>query len=74
MTCPPSSKQTPAPELPDGAAHQQITDVFDDERRPPRSSDVCLALDPPLLPKHTEDTRAKLKRLVSLIQASPIGE
>lgn len=57
VTCPPSSKQTPAPGLPDGAALQQITDVFHDERRLPRSSDVCLALDPPLLPKHTCETQ-----------------
>ncbi|MFB7292251.1 hypothetical protein [Actinacidiphila glaucinigra] len=63
-------EQTPALVLPGGAAHQQIMDVFDDERRPLRSRDLCLALDLPLLPKHTEGTRAKPKRLVSLIQTS----
>lgn len=58
--------QPPAPVLPDGAAHQQIMDVFAHERRPLRARDLCLALDPPVMPKHVEDTRAKLKRLVSL--------
>jgi hypothetical protein len=52
--------------LPDGAAYQQIMDVFDHEHRPLRARDLCLALDLPVLPKHTEGTRAKLKRLVSL--------
>jgi hypothetical protein len=56
----------PAPALPDGAAYQQIMDVFDHEHRPLRARDLCLALDLPVLPKHTEGTRAKLKRLVSL--------
>jgi hypothetical protein len=59
-------EQPLAPVLPDGAAYQQIMDVFDHERRPLRSRDLCLALDLPLQPKHTEGTRAKLKRLVSL--------
>ena len=59
-------EQPPAPALPDGAAYQQIMDVFDHEQRPLRARDVCLALDLPILPKHTEGTRAKLKRLVSL--------
>jgi hypothetical protein len=59
-------EQPPAPALPDGAAYQQIMGVFDHERRPLRSRDLCLALDLPILPKHTEGTRAKLKRLVSL--------
>lgn len=52
--------------LPDGAAYQQIMDVFDHERRPLRARDLCQALDLPLLPKHVEGTRAKPKRLVSL--------
>lgn len=56
----------PAPALPDGAAYQQIMDVFEHEHRPLRARDLCLALDLPVLPKHTEGTRAKLKRLVSL--------
>ena len=59
-------EQPPAPALPDGAAYQQIMGVFDQERRLLRARDLCLALDPPILPKHTEGTRAKLKRLVSL--------
>jgi hypothetical protein len=56
----------PAPVLPDGAAYQQIMDVFDHERRALRARDLCSSLDLPILPKHTEGTRAKLKRLVSL--------
>jgi hypothetical protein len=56
----------PALALPDGAAYQQIMDVFEHEHRPLRARDLCLALDLPVLPKHTEGTRAKLKRLVSL--------
>jgi hypothetical protein len=59
-------EQPPAPALPDGAAYQQIMGVFDHEQRPLRARDLCLALDLPILPKHTEGTRAKLKRLVSL--------
>jgi hypothetical protein len=59
-------EQPPAPVLPDGAAYQQIMDVFDHEQRPLRARDLCPALDLPILPKHTEGTRAKLKRLVSL--------
>jgi hypothetical protein len=59
-------EQPPAPVLPDGAAYQQIMDVFEHERRPLRARDLCIALDLPVLPKHVEGTRAKLKRLVSL--------
>lgn len=59
-------EQPPAPALPDGAAYQQIMGVFDQEQRPLRARDLCLALDLPVLPKHVEGTRAKLKRLVSL--------
>ncbi|SRR6266567_3527620 len=59
-------EQPPAPELPDGAAYQQIMGVFDHEHRALRARDLCLALDLPVLPKHTEGTRAKLKRLASL--------
>jgi hypothetical protein len=53
-------EQPPHPVLPDGAAYQQIMDVFEHERRPLRAADL------PLLPKHVEGNRAKLKRLVSL--------
>jgi hypothetical protein len=56
----------PAPALPDGAAYQQIMGVFDHEHRPLRARDLCLALDLPVMPRHVEGTRAKLKRLVSL--------
>lgn len=56
----------PAQAVPDGEAYRQIMGVFDHEHRPLRARDVCLALDLPVLPKHTEGTRAKLKRLVSL--------
>ncbi len=59
-------EQPPAPVLPDGAAYQQIMAVFDHERRPLRARDLCLALDLPVMPKHVEGNRAKLKRLVSL--------
>ncbi|MET8630705.1 hypothetical protein ABZW30_44645 [Kitasatospora sp. NPDC004669] len=58
--------QLPAPVLPDGVAYQQIMDVFEHERRPLRARDLCLALDLPVMPKHVEGTRARLKRLVSL--------
>lgn len=54
------------PALPDGAAYQQTMGVFDHEQRPPCARDLCLTLDLPVLRKHTEGTRAKLKRLVSL--------
>lgn len=59
-------ERPPAPVLPDGVAYQQIMDVFEHERRPLRARDLCLALDLPVMPKHVEGTRAKLKRLVSL--------
>ncbi|MFF4121781.1 hypothetical protein ACFY0P_51630 [Streptomyces sp. NPDC001714] len=59
-------ERPPTPALPDGAAYQQIMDVFEHERRPLRARDLCLALDQPLMPKHVEGTRAKLKRLVSI--------
>jgi hypothetical protein len=59
-------EQPPAPALPDGAAYQQIMGVFEHEQRPLRARDLCFALDLPILPKHAEGTRAKLKRLVSL--------
>jgi hypothetical protein len=59
-------EQPPAPVLPDGAAYQQVMDVFVKERRPLRARDLCPVLDLPIRPKHAEGTRAKLKRLVSL--------
>jgi hypothetical protein len=66
MTADLDLEQPPASVLPDGAAYQQIMAVFDQERRPLRARDLCLTLDLPVLPKHVEGTRAKLKRLVSL--------
>ncbi|MFJ5725960.1 hypothetical protein [Streptomyces sp. NPDC093149] len=36
-------EQPQAPVLPDGAAYQQIMDVFEHERRPLRARDLCLA-------------------------------
>lgn len=59
-------EQPPPPVLPDGAAYQQIMGVYDQERRPLRARDLCLALDLPVPPKHVEGTRGKLKRLVGL--------
>jgi hypothetical protein len=40
--------------------------VFDHEKRPLRSRDLCLTPDLPVIPKHVEGIRAKLKRLVNL--------
>lgn len=59
-------EQPPTPALPDGAAYQQIMAVFEQEHRPLRARDLCTSLDLPVLPKHVEGTRAKLKRLVGL--------
>jgi hypothetical protein len=59
-------ERPPPPALPDGVAYQQIMAVFDQEHRPLRARDLCLALDLPVLPKHVEGARAKLKRLVGL--------
>lgn len=55
----------PAPAVPDHPAYQQILTAFADLQRPLRARDLCLALDLPILPKHTESIRSKLKRLVS---------
>jgi hypothetical protein len=59
-------ERPPAPVLPDGAACRQIMDVFEHERRPLRARDLCLAVNLPVMPKHVEGTRPKLKRLVGL--------
>lgn len=56
---------SPVPELPEHPDYQQIMTVSTDEDGPLRARDLCLALDLPLLPKHTEGIRSKLKRLVS---------
>jgi hypothetical protein len=55
----------PSPALPDHPACQQILTAFADLQRPLRARDLCLALDLPILPKNTESTRSKLKRLAS---------
>lgn len=56
----------PAPALPDHPAYQQILAILADIGQPIRARDLCLALDLPLVRKNVENTRAKLKRLVSL--------
>lgn len=56
----------PAPVLPDHPAYQQILTILAETRQPMRARDLCLALDLPLARKNGENTRAKLKRLVSL--------
>lgn len=64
----------PAPVLPDHPAYQQILTAFADLGRPLRARDLCEALDLPVAAKHTENIRAKLKRLVSrgiLVETEP---
>jgi hypothetical protein len=64
----------PPPVLPDHPAYQQILTVFADLRRPLRARDLCEALDLPIVSKHTENIRSKLKRLVSrgiLVETEP---
>ncbi|WP_433413002.1 hypothetical protein ACQP1V_27635 [Microtetraspora malaysiensis] len=64
----------PPPALPDHPAYQQIPTVFADLRRQLHTRDLCEALDLPIVSKHTENIRSKLKRLVSrgiLIEAEP---
>ena len=46
----------PALALPDGAAYQQIMDVFEHEHRPLRARDLCITLDLAVMPKHVEGT------------------
>ncbi|MFI6505155.1 hypothetical protein [Nonomuraea typhae] len=64
----------PVPVLPEHPAYRQILDIFADLGRPLRARDLCQAMDLPILPKNTEKTRAKLKRLVSqgiIIETEP---
>jgi hypothetical protein len=56
----------PAAVVPDHPAYQQILTLMADIDQPSRARDLCLALDLPLVRKNIENTRAKLKRLVSL--------
>ena len=64
----------PSAVLPDHPACQQILTAFADLRRPLRARDLCMALDLPIMAKHTEGIRSKLKRLVSkgiLVETEP---
>ncbi|GAA4049223.1 hypothetical protein [Nonomuraea soli] len=56
----------PAPTLPGHPAYQQILTIMADTGQPTRARDLCLALGLPLVRNNIENTRAKLKRLVSL--------
>ncbi|MEV4399210.1 hypothetical protein [Nonomuraea sp. NPDC049607] len=56
----------PAPALPGHPAYQQILTLIADTGQPTRARELCLALDLPLVRNNIENTRAKLKRLVSL--------
>ncbi|TDD08250.1 hypothetical protein [Nonomuraea diastatica] len=62
----PAPSPQPALVLPDHPAYQQILTILADTGQPMRARDLCLALDLPLARKNVENTRAKLKRLVSL--------
>ncbi|GAA3147074.1 hypothetical protein GCM10010466_42610 [Planomonospora alba] len=64
----------PPPALPSHPAYQQILAIFADADRPLRARDLCQALDLPIVAKHTENIRSKLKRLVGrgvLIETEP---
>ena len=56
----------PAPVVLDHPAYQQIFTLMTSAGQPTRARDLCLALDLPLERKNIENTRAKLKRLVTL--------
>ncbi|MGW0998337.1 hypothetical protein ACWD5V_34700 [Streptomyces sp. NPDC002523] len=61
-------------DIPDHPAYQQILTAMADTGRPMRASDLCQALDLPILPKNTEGIRSKLKRLASrgiLVEPEP---
>lgn len=62
----PAPPPPPAPVVPDHPAYQQILTLMSGAGQPTRARDLCLALDLPLERKNIENTRAKLKRLVSL--------
>lgn len=61
----PAPPPPPAPVVPDHPAYQQILTLITGGQ-PTRARDLCLALDLPLERKNIENTRAKLKRLVTL--------
>ncbi|MGW2196203.1 hypothetical protein ACWCSH_28175, partial [Streptosporangium sp. NPDC001682] len=52
--------------FPGHPAYQQILTLMADTGQPTRARDLCLALDLPLVRNNIENTRAKLKRLVTL--------
>ncbi|MFG2172820.1 hypothetical protein ACGFMO_15835 [Streptomyces niveus] len=60
-----AANTTPTPTVPAHPAYQQIMAIFADRGEPLRSRDLCLELDLPVLAKHTEGIRSKLKRLVA---------
>jgi hypothetical protein len=69
----PAPPPPPAPVVPDHPAYQQILTLITGSQ-PTRARDLCLALDLPLERKNIENTRAKLKRLVTLgilVEAEP---
>jgi hypothetical protein len=61
-----ASPPPPASVVPDHPAYQQILTLMTGTGQPTRARDLCLALDLSLERKNIENTRAKLKRLVSL--------
>jgi hypothetical protein len=70
----PALPPPPASVIPDHPAYQQILTLMSDAGQPTRARDLCLALDLPLARKNIENTRAKLKRLVTLgilVEAEP---
>jgi hypothetical protein len=62
----PAPPPPPAPVVPDHPAYQHILALMASAGQPIRARDLCLALDLPLERKNIENTRAKLKRLVTL--------
>ncbi|MFG1683825.1 hypothetical protein ACGFNP_26885 [Nonomuraea sp. NPDC049269] len=52
--------------VPDRPVYQQILTLVTGIGQPTRARDLCLPLDLPLERENIENTRAKLKRLVSL--------
>ncbi|MBT2384500.1 hypothetical protein [Streptomyces sp. ISL-11] len=65
IPAPKPADDPPRPEAPDHPAYQQILAAFTDTGRPMRARDIYQVLDLPILPKHTEGIRSKLKRLVT---------
>ncbi|MEV4115468.1 hypothetical protein [Nonomuraea sp. NPDC049695] len=61
----PAPPLPPAPVVPDHPSYQQILTLMTGGQ-PTRARDLCPALDLPLERKNIENTRAKLKRLVTL--------